>query len=397
MQAAKPSRRLLGAVAFLPAVLLGASGCPAGDCECVDEDGDGFCTVSCIGGPTDCDDTDAFVFPGAADHHEDGYDFDCNGHDLGGVGSPCSTDAHCTGICNVSSKLCVAAPEDCRSPGDEDGDGLPDCRDPECAAECVTLTNELCAAPGMSGATNTPPATRLAENACNGFDVATAYELVPGQVGENGQLTLWVEGGAGAFELRTEACAEPGLCLRGLTWVAPLQRTWPGGEPLWVIVPGAASHNLHWSYTSAVCGDGSVAVPEQCDDGNLDDGDGCSAACQLEPDFDVCSVATPLNLGITTVSTQDGTMVVETECGATEGQRERAFALPVTTGKIRVAWSADAPVVLSPRRSDCAYLPGVCEGPAQSGVVDFDLDQRPAEFLLVDGAANLQIVVETLD
>lgn len=397
MRPAKSSRHLLGALAFLPVALLGVTGCPADDCECVDEDGDGFCTASCSGDLIDCDDTDAFVFPGAADHHEDGYDFDCNGHDLGGVGAPCSNDTHCTGICNVSAGVCVAAPEDCRRRGDEDGDGLADCSDIECAAECVALTGELCAAPAMSGTTQTPPTSRLAENVCNGFDVATAYQLVPGQAGENGQLTMWVEGGSGTFELRTEGCGELGLCFSGLTSVAPLQRIWPGGEPLWVVVPGAASHTLYWSYASAVCGDGTVAVPEQCDDGNLADGDGCSASCQLELDFDVCGAATPLNLGITTVSTLEGTMVVETECGPMEGQRERAFALPVTTGRIRVAWSADAPVVLSPRRSDCAYLPGVCEGPALSGVVEFDLDQRPAEFLLIDGAANVQLIIEVLD
>jgi hypothetical protein len=33
----------------------------------------------------------------------------------------------------------------------------------------------------------------------------------------------------------------------------------------------------------AVCGDGTVEMPaEQCDDGNTDDGDGCSSTCQLE-------------------------------------------------------------------------------------------------------------------
>jgi cysteine-rich repeat protein len=34
-----------------------------------------------------------------------------------------------------------------------------------------------------------------------------------------------------------------------------------------------------------VCGDGTIAAPETCDDGNANPGDGCSAACQLEPGF----------------------------------------------------------------------------------------------------------------
>jgi cysteine-rich repeat protein len=30
------------------------------------------------------------------------------------------------------------------------------------------------------------------------------------------------------------------------------------------------------------CGDGAIGVGEQCDDGNVSDGDGCSASCMLE-------------------------------------------------------------------------------------------------------------------
>jgi len=40
-----------------------------------------------------------------------------------------------------------------------------------------------------------------------------------------------------------------------------------------------ASMNL----TPAVCGDGIKAPIESCDDGNLEDGDGCDSLCQLEP------------------------------------------------------------------------------------------------------------------
>jgi cysteine-rich repeat protein len=33
----------------------------------------------------------------------------------------------------------------------------------------------------------------------------------------------------------------------------------------------------------AFCGDGEMDGGEECDDGNTDDGDGCSASCELEP------------------------------------------------------------------------------------------------------------------
>ncbi len=37
-----------------------------------------------------------------------------------------------------------------------------------------------------------------------------------------------------------------------------------------------------------ICGNGAVAMPEECDDGNLADGDGCSATCILEEGAPTC-------------------------------------------------------------------------------------------------------------
>ena len=41
---------------------------------------------------------------------------------------------------------------------------------------------------------------------------------------------------------------------------------------------------------TAVCGDGVIEPPEQCDDGNTKSGDGCSASCTIEPFYD-CPMA----------------------------------------------------------------------------------------------------------
>ena len=40
---------------------------------------------------------------------------------------------------------------------------------------------------------------------------------------------------------------------------------------------------------AALCGDGAVAAPEECDDGNAAAGDGCSATCQLEDASALCA------------------------------------------------------------------------------------------------------------
>ncbi|MEL6179824.1 MAG: DUF4215 domain-containing protein, partial [Myxococcota bacterium] len=44
--------------------------------------------------------------------------------------------------------------------------------------------------------------------------------------------------------------------------------------------------NAGTAICASVCGDGVVSGIEQCDDGNPDDGDGCSSGCAVEPGFD---------------------------------------------------------------------------------------------------------------
>ena len=58
------------------------------------------------------------------------------------------------------------------------------------------------------------------------------------------------------------------------------------GETAYLVVDGAAdksgSFELDVEIAPTSCGDGVAQHPEQCDDGNITDGDGCSATCQLE-------------------------------------------------------------------------------------------------------------------
>jgi cysteine-rich repeat protein len=43
-----------------------------------------------------------------------------------------------------------------------------------------------------------------------------------------------------------------------------------------------SGYTLEVDYREVGCGDGFVALPEQCDDGNTDNGDGCSSTCRYE-------------------------------------------------------------------------------------------------------------------
>jgi len=73
-----------------------------------------------------------------------------------------------------------------------------------------------------------------------------------------------------------------------------------------------------------VCGDALVAPTEECDDGNLIDGDGCSAICEVEPG-EVCENLAVLPLGTTDGSNAGTTNVMSASC-VVEGGTEVAYS-----------------------------------------------------------------------
>jgi hypothetical protein len=93
---------------------------------CTDNDADGFTT--CQG---DCDDTNATIFPGAAEVCGDGLDNDCDGTLDDGCGGCSDADADgfttCQGDCNdANANINPAAAELCGDGVDNDCDGLAD-------------------------------------------------------------------------------------------------------------------------------------------------------------------------------------------------------------------------------------------------------------------------------
>jgi cysteine-rich repeat protein len=72
---------------------------------------------------------------------------------------------------------------------------------------------------------------------------------------------------------------------------------------------GDATGGFGGSYAPGICGNGVHEWPEQCDDSNADDGDGCSSMCELEPGY-VCDwrydASGPPTLTCEAVSCGDG-------------------------------------------------------------------------------------------
>eukprot|EP00736_Rhodelphis_marinus_P003367 Rmarinus@m.28875 len=72
---------------------------------------------------------------------------------------------------------------------------------------------------------------------------------------------------------------------------------------------------LHWEYsTMPDCGNGVLDGMENCDDGNRDDGDGCSACCVIEPEY-TCYPASSVFTGSDAAGVGAGPSVCHVACG----------------------------------------------------------------------------------
>ncbi|MDH5721522.1 MAG: DUF4215 domain-containing protein, partial [Spirochaetia bacterium] len=76
----------------------------------------------------------------------------------------------------------------------------------------------------------------------------------------------------------------------------------PDDPASYYIQSGIPASSITYEPNGYFCSDGATQLPEQCDDGGLLDGDGCSASCEYEPPGTVCSGTHPLQ-SITTDNT----------------------------------------------------------------------------------------------
>jgi cysteine-rich repeat protein len=222
----------------------------------------------------------------------------CDGTDLDE--QSCSTVGFETGTlacdsCNFDTRACTGT-ERCTDGRDNDGDRKNDCFDDDCAAEC----NDACSAPvvlsdpaeAVTGVTNghasaiAPSCVTAAES---GREVV--YRITAARTGV---LEAVLTSRGADFDLSARrTCSSSGTelaCVEraaGVDGTERLHIAVTEGDSLFIVVDGngaaeSGAYFLSVRSRAVVCGDANRDLAEECDDGNIGSGDGCSATCQLE-------------------------------------------------------------------------------------------------------------------
>lgn len=219
----------------------------------------------------------------------------------------------------------ASAPEDCADAKDNDFDDLYDCDDSDCTGTCGPLiTAECAAATPLVGSVmgDTSMGTNLFSGTCGGNNAARedVYAYTAAASGEF-QITL--------TSMTDQAVYLRSSCADAMTQTACVDDAAGGdaealtvgvnaGQVVYVFVDGSASpmdagaYTLATTFTAAVCGDNKHTLPEQCDDGNLADMDGCDLMCnflpqsEAEPNNDAMTANAPFEGQLTAIVTPAG-------------------------------------------------------------------------------------------
>lgn len=190
-------------------------------------------------------------------------------------------------------------PEICEDGGTANGDGCDDSCEFECTSSPIAVGTTL-------GDTTGSQSVHI--GTCTGRGPEVLYEFTPSVTGE---LTATLDPSAGGADLGLYArsgCVDPDsqvacgdLAEAGLPEV--LTFAVEAGVPVTLYVEGFTStdegaFSLDLVETEAICGDGIVTLPEDCDDSNVIAADGCDGCTfvdqvEVEPN-DVFGDATPL-------------------------------------------------------------------------------------------------------
>jgi cysteine-rich repeat protein len=193
----------------------------------------------------------------------------------------------CGADCRFDTSSCSGV-ETCFDGRDNDGDGLMDCADSECASSCA----DPCQAPPLvpenatvTGSTRGRTATlgaSCSEAEPSGPDVVYQVQVTQDskldvRLSSTQALNLSVRTSCGDLGSELVCSSQTRLTVDALA-----------GETFFIVLDGeyatdAGEYVLEVHTHQVFCGDALREETEACDDGNTDDGDGCDSACDLEP------------------------------------------------------------------------------------------------------------------
>lgn len=192
----------------------------------------------------------------------------------------------CDAQCRFTTEQCSGV-EDCNDGRDNDGDGLGDCTDADCAVPCsdACLAPQLAAENATIYGTTSGHGASLAASCGDGTPGGreVAYKI---DVSQDGKLDVLLSSEHALTVSLRESCEDDGteLLCGGRT---RLTLDAHAGDSYFVVVEGASSQDagefvLEVTARQQACGDGIRDRGEECDDGNINDGDGCDPDCFLE-------------------------------------------------------------------------------------------------------------------
>jgi len=169
--------------------------------------------------------------------------------------------------------------------------------------------------------------------------------------------------------------------------------SWAGGD---FGTPGRANDSC-WT-----CGDGVIEGAEECDDGNTDDRDGCSATCRWESTVACVDHGVGQNWGRTYTATPSGDDVPPSSCGTADQVHdvvELFYPNSTTPGTITRTDDGVTPITVSVRDADCAGEEIAClvfDDPADA-LTMVPVTDRASYIVVIESASSEEAVTLSFD
>ena len=194
----------------------------------------------------------------------------------------------CNLDCTWNTDACSGT-ENCFDARDNDGDGTADCAD---SADCATACSDAClSAPELSE--NALVSGDTTGHSSNLGSFCSGVELNGSEVAYQVDITEDAR-----FDVLLGSAQNLGLSVRSACTQAPTELECSHrptrltlealqGERYFIVVHGASasdfgSYTLELAARQRACGDSIRDSDEACDDGNINDGDGCDPECNVE-------------------------------------------------------------------------------------------------------------------